>query len=106
MSTATLERTCMRCGTSELDHPARYEENICLLLADAMTVSWTQARDRYQAGLWPAPMWEAYQRGHAYSADRYWGTPTPAVTQWVQRLEWARREPIAGDLYQHPVPMF
>jgi len=102
----TLERTCMRCGISELDHPVKYDQNICLLMTDAMTVSWPQARDRYEAGLWPAPMWEAYQRGHAHTRDRYWGAPVAAVTQWMERLERACREPLAGALYQHPVPMF
>ena len=95
----------MRCGSSELDHPARYEQNTCLLLADAMTVSWNQARDRYRSGLWPAQLWEAYQRGHAATSDQLASAPTPPVAEWMKRLAHARANPIRGALYQLPVPL-
>lgn len=106
MSTSTVERTCMRCGTSELDHPAKYQQNVCLLTYEAMNVNWVQARDRHDAGLWPDELWEAYQRGHRFSADKAWGTPSPGVQEWIDRLERAVREPINGALYQHPLPLF
>lgn len=106
MSTPNVERTCMRCGMSELDHPAKSRDNTCLLMFDAMNVGWVQARDRYDGGLWPAELWEAYQRGHVYSRDRLWGTPSPAVQRWIDLLETAVREPIVGSLYQHPLPLF
>jgi len=101
-----MERTCMICGRSELDHPARGWRNACLVAFEASRSTYAQGEQRASLGLWPAAAWEAFQRLHALTAATFRDAPEPDVAEWVDRLQAERSRQGRGSLYQLPVPLF
>jgi hypothetical protein len=75
------------CGRTVGQHLVPFHRDDCTWANDARCSTYDRAEDRYYNGLWTLDQWEAFQRLHTYSRDKWWPAESPEVARYVRLLD-------------------
>jgi hypothetical protein len=91
MTPEQLAAQCPRgCGRTVGEHKLPYHKDDCTWRAEATSITYDRAEDRYHAGLWSLDQWEAFQRLHQASKDKLsWRVQpiTSGVEHYINLIE-------------------